>query len=144
MRETPHYVFGSPNSSWCNCTSLLDTGQEFWLCSIPPTGNDRLQIETNTGELILLLWTWGNKLIPSALTHGHYHTPLCMLEVNAYKCHIEIFQTCVLVTSSKDTDVALQVISETSADKFVGFFFLSQAVQGQAFHRQRLCKDQNL
>ncbi len=51
---------------------------------------------------------------------------------------------CVSVSTSKDTDVALQVISETSADKFIGFFFLPQAVQGQAFHRQRLCKEHNL
>ena len=39
---------------------------------------------------------------------------------------------------SKDTDVAPEVVAQASSNQVVGILLLSQTVQGQALHRQRL------
>lgn len=41
--------------------------------------------------------------------------------------------------ATKDTDMRLEVVSETPPHKFEGFVFLTEATQSQAFHGKSFC-----
>lgn len=41
-------------------------------------------------------------------------------------------------TQTKDTNVAFQIVSQTSPHKLIGFLFLPQAIQRKTFHSQGL------
>lgn len=41
----------------------------------------------------------------------------------------------------KDTDVALEIVAQTSSDQVVGLLLLAQTIEGQALHGQGLCRE---